>query len=90
MTYTRPFRRTTLQFSQIRLTLARTFIAVLLAQFSHYLKADSIRICQAFSQGPNSKEFDYFTSLVASGCQLARRLPHSGRPITFEPDCSSG
>ena len=58
MTYTRPLRRTTLQFSQIRLTLARTFIAAC-SQNSVYRKPDSIGISPALPQGPFSGKWPF-------------------------------
>lgn len=59
MTYTRPLRRTTLQFSQIRLTLARTFIAVAL-KILVLLKPDSIGMSSIFPQGPFFYEMRFF------------------------------
>ena len=59
MTYTRPLRRTTLQFSQIRFTLARTFIAVAL-KILVLLKPDSIGMSPIFPQGPFSYEMPFF------------------------------
>ncbi len=59
MTYTRPLRRTTLQFSQIRLTLARTFIAVAL-KILVLLKPDSIGMSPISPQGPFFNEMRFF------------------------------
>ena len=75
MTYTLPRRFTTLQFSQILLTLARTFIAVLLLKFCRFWKPNSIWITGQCSQGPISSDFARIMRLIQFFSQSAPNEP---------------
>lgn len=79
MTYTRPFRRTILQFSQTRFTLARTFIGGLqILKISKLVKPTSIWPPGQTTQGPKivalPRNAAFIMPVVRPGCLPVARL----------------